>query len=295
MYCLKANAQFDPMVTQYMNNEMFINPAYTGTIKALVTTLSYRNQWVGLEGAPVTQTFTINTALGKKCGAGISAMNESIGITNQLRVYGSYAYRIRTSHRSQLSFGLQGGIISRRENRNELYLYDGNDQVFTNYIPNVVVPNAGFGMYFYTSRYYIGFSIPRMLKNSINYDASTVKTTANQKDWHYYLTTAYVFNLSDNFKLKPSVMIKHVSGAPVQGELSLQVIAMKTWWMGAAYRSGDAVSALAGIQVTPHLRIFYSYDYTLTEIRNYSSGSHEITISYDFGVMKNKIVSSRYF
>ena len=291
--CLKANAQFDPMFTQYMNNEMFINPAYTGTRKVLVTTLLYRNQWVGIEGSPKTQTFSLHSPTSKKCGVGISVMNESIGISRTLRLNGNYSYRIRTSEKGQLSFGLQGGIIQYHQNYNELVLVNPNDNLFNSNLSNAIAPNAGFGMFYYTNRFYLGFSIPRMIKNS--FKSSGFQNSASPKDWHYYLTSAIVLNVSDNFKLKPSVMIKEVYGAPIQGELAIHGLFDNVWWIGASYRTGDAISVITGFQLSNQLRIFYSYDYTLTALQNYSSGSHEIVISYDFAVRNNRIASPRIF
>ena len=292
MLCLNAKAQFDPMFTQYMNNEMFINPAYTGTRGSLSANLLYRDQWAGIPGSPKTQTFSIHSPLGRKCGLGVSIMNETIGITNQIRINGSYSFRIRTGDYSNLSFGVQGGMINHREDRNELILINENDHVFDP-IPQVTVPNSGFGMYYYTDRFYVGFSIPRLLKNHIT--PSGVENTASMKDWHMYLTAAAVYDVSDNFKLKPSAMVKQVYGAPVQGELSVQGLVSDFWWIGAAYRSGDALSAITGFQLSPQLRVFYSYDYATTNLGNYTSGSHEVTIGYDFSFKKNKIVSPRYF
>ena len=220
-------------------------------------------------------------------------MNETIGISKQLRLNGNYSFRIRTGDFSHLSFGLQGGLINHQEDRNALLLVNESDKVFAP-IPNVVVPNSGFGMYYYTDRFYLGLSIPRLIKNSIK-STGDIINSASLKDWHFYLTSAMVMDVSDNFKLKPSVMIKQVYGAPVQGELSVQGLVGDFWWIGGAYRSGDAISAITGFQLSPQLRVFYSYDYTTTKLLNYSSGSHEVTIGYDFSFKKNKIVSPRYF
>ena len=291
--CIKANAQFDPMFSQYMNNEMFINPAYAGTRKVMAATLLYRDQWGGITGAPKTQTFSIHSPAGKKNGLGLSAMNESIGITNLMRLNGNYSYRIRTGDFSQLSFGLMGSIIQYHENIDELILTDPIDRHFVKNTPNLFAPNAGFGMFYYTNKFYIGLSIPRLIKNSIKY--SKVENSVMPNNWHYYLTTAYIFDVSENFKLKTSVMMKHVNGAPVQGELALHGLLNNFLWLGTSYRTGDAISLITGFQLSPQLRVFYSYDYALTDLQQYSSGSHEITISYDFTYRKNRITSPRLF
>lgn len=291
--CLNANAQFDPMFTQYMNNEMFINPAYTGTRGVMATTLLYRDQWVGITGSPKTQTFSIHTPLGEKNGLGMSVMNESIGITHILRANGNYSYRIQTGYRSNLAFGLMGSIIQYRENMDELVLINPNDHIYLPNTPSLIAPNAGFGTFFYTRKFYVGFSIPRLIKNSIR-DAK-VFNSASPRDWHFYLTSAYVSEINENFKLKSSIMIKEVYGAPMQAELALHGLFGDIWWLGASYRTGDAISAITGFQLSRQLRVFYSYDYALTKLHSYSSGSHEITIGYDFTYRKRRIASPRLF
>lgn len=291
--CLKAEAQFDPMFSQYMNNEMFINPAYTGTRKVLSATLLYRDQWVGLTGAPKTQTFSVHAPVGKKNGLGLSMLNESIGITSLSRVNVNYSYRIKTGELSSLSFGLMGGIIQYRQDMNKLLLVNPVDHHFVENTPNLFAPNAGFGMFYYTNKFYVGLSIPRMIKNSIK--NSRVENSATPDNWHYYLTSAYVFDLDRNFKLKTSGMVKHVNGAPVQAELALHGLINNFLWLGASYRTGDAVTAITGLQISKQLRIFYSFDYSLTSLQQYSSGSHEIIISYDLANRKYRITSPRIF
>jgi type IX secretion system PorP/SprF family membrane protein len=291
--CIKANAQFDPMFTQYMNNEMFINPAYAGTRGVMAATLLYRDQWVGITGAPKTQTFSINTPLGDKNGIGISAMSESIGISRLFRANANYSYRIKTGDWSHLSFGLMGGVIQYHQNMDELVLINPDDHLFVPNTPNAIAPNAGFGTFFYTRKFYVGFSIPRLIKNS--FEGSKVLNSTNPKDWHYYLTSAYVADVSDQFKLKTSMMIKEVYGAPLQAEVALHGLIGNFWWIGVSYRSGDAVSAITGFQITPQLKFFYSYDYALTDLNKYSAGSHEITIGYDFTYRKTRITSPRLF
>ena len=137
--CLKADAQFDPAFTQYMNNEMFINPGYTGTRRVLAATLVYRNQWVGIKGSPKTQTFSMHTPTRKRCGIGASIMNESIGISRLTRFNVNYAYRIKTSAKAQLSFGLQGGLIQFHQNYNELNLINPIDNLFPIDLPNDLI------------------------------------------------------------------------------------------------------------------------------------------------------------
>ena len=155
--CLKSNAQFDPMFTQYMNNEMFINPAYTGTRQVTVATLLYRDQWAGIKGSPKTQTFSIHGPVSENNGIGFSIMHESIGIYNIIRANANYSYMIKTGKRSQIAFGLMGGLMQYNQNLDELVLINPNDNLYLTDNINVIAPNAGFGLFYYTDEFYLGF------------------------------------------------------------------------------------------------------------------------------------------
>jgi type IX secretion system PorP/SprF family membrane protein len=292
-----SQAQFEPQFTQYMFNEMFINPAYAGSREQISATMVYRNQWVGLEGAPKTQTASIHGPLmNKKLGLGLTIMNESIGVTKQLSVYGNYAYRIQAGSNGAFAMGIQAGFINHQENLSEVITNEENDNEFLFNTPRVVLPNAGYGMYYNTDRFYAGLSIPRMFKNKVAGDGSSEVTSNFEfKYWHYYLTTGYVFAVSENVKLKPSLMVKAVQGAPVNADITLKALFMDVFWLGFSYRTEDSFSALGVFQITPKLRMGYSYDYTLTELSNYSNGTHEINLGYDFSFNKKKVVTPRYF
>jgi type IX secretion system PorP/SprF family membrane protein len=276
---------------------MFINPAYAGSREQISATMVYRNQWVGLEGAPKTQTASIHGPLmNKKLGLGLTIMNESIGVTKQLAVYGNYAYRIQVGSNGAFAMGLQAGFINHQENLSEVITNEENDNEFLFNTPRVVLPNAGYGMYYNTDKLFVGLSIPRMFKNEVSGDGTAdVSNSFEFKYWHYYLTSGYVFPVSENIKMKPSVMIKAVQGAPLNADLTLQALFMDVFWLGISYRTEDSFSALGTFQVTPKLRIGYSYDYTTTELSNYSNGTHEINLGYDFSFTKKKIVTPRYF
>ena len=292
----ESDAQIDPMFTQYMFNEMYINPAYAGSRESISATLLYRNQWVGVDGAPKTQTFSVHAPIKmKKIGVGIVARNESIGVTKQTNVFLDYAYRLKLAS-GQFSLGLTSGLIAHQEKLTNIITVDPDDPEFLDDTPQLLMPNAGFGMYYYTDKFYAGFSIPRMIENQIDLSASKqVTNRANMESWHYYLTTGYVFKLSESIKFKPTTMIKAAAGAPVEVDLSANILFNDIFWLGAAYRTQDAISAIAVFQVNDQMRIGYSYDYTLTDIRDYSSGSHEITLGYDFTFKKSRVISPRYF
>jgi len=291
-----AIAQYEPQFTQYTNNEMFINPGYAGTRGYPSAALLYRDQWVGIEGAPQTATFSFHGPLFyKKMGLGLCIMNDRIGVTNQTSAFANYAYHVPTSENGTLSFGLQGGIVNVKERLQDVITIDPNDPEFANEI-NKTMPNFGFGTYYHTRIFYIGFSIPRFLENKIDpYALKIVSNKVRTQNWHYYLYSAYVMPAGPNFKFKPSVIIKTTPGAPMEGDFSLNVLFKEMFWLGGSYRTGDAIALLTQFQLTKQLRFGYSYDYTLTKLSNYSNGSHEFTIGYDFTFNKSKIITPRFF
>jgi type IX secretion system PorP/SprF family membrane protein len=291
-----AFAQYEPQFTQYLNNEMFINPAYAGTRGFPSIGLLYRDQWVGIEGAPRTATFSINGPVyNDKMGLGLCVLNDRIGVTNQTSAFFNYAYHVPASEKGTLSFGLQGGIVNVRERLEDVVTIDPNDPEFANGI-NKTMPNFGFGMYYHTRMFYLGFSIPRFLENKIDpYAMKIVSNQVRMQNWHYYLFSSYVMPAGQNFKIKPSAMVKVTDGAPLEGDISLNVLFKEIFWVGASYRTGDAIALLTQFQLTKQLRFGYSYDYTLTKLSAYGNGSHEFTIGYDFTFNKSKIITPRFF
>jgi len=291
---MQVQAQFEPQFTQYMFNEMFINPAYAGSREHASLTALYRNQWVGIDGAPKTQTFSGHTALkNEKFGVGLSVMNEEIGVTHDLSFFGNYAYRIPMKN-GILSMGIQAGLINHQEKLLDVKTQDQGDNSFMG-TPKLTVPNSGFGTYYYSKNFYVGLSIPRLLQNKVDANTGKGKNTVEMQYWHYYLMGGYVFPINDMIKLKPTFMVKSVSGAPIEADLGVHALFNETIWLGGSYRTGDSWSAIMSVQLNKQLRIGYSFDNTITDLKQYNSGSHEITLGYDFSFVKNKIVTPRYF
>lgn len=292
---VQSVAQFDPQFTQYMFNELYINPAYAGSRDNLSGTGLIREQWVGLNGAPSTQSLTVHAPFAhRKIGAGLSVMNESIGVSKRLGVNLVGSYRIPMD-KNTLSFGLQLGIVSLSENLMSLDLTTDNQfQINTG---NRTAPNFGFGMYYQTPTWYAGLSIPRMLKNRLDVTNSetAVENSLSASDFHYFITAGSVHAIAPSVKLRPAVLLKTVSGAPMVLDLSCNALFNDFIWAGLAYRTGDAASLLLGAQITKQLRLGYAYDYTLSELQDFNSGSHELMLGFDFGFDKDKIVTPRYF
>ncbi|NVO01218.1 MAG: type IX secretion system membrane protein PorP/SprF [Bacteroidetes bacterium] len=295
--CSQVKAQYDAMFTNYMWNEMYINPGYTGSRDAISVVGLYRDQWVGIDGAPSTQVLTIHSPFHeKKAGIGFSAMRETIGITKQTYFMGSYAYRVKLGA-GKLSMGLSLGVLSKKDYLGEVKTDQPGDVQFNSNSPLLSMPNGSFGLYYYTDKYYIGLSVPRLINNQIVPDVGTfkAKNTFDPKNIHYFLTAGYVFNVSKEIKLKPTILAKTVYAAPIEIDVSLNAFIREFLWAGLAFRSGDAASLLVGVQINPKLRIGYSYDYTITKLQKINSGSHEICVGYDFNFGKSKIVSPRVF
>lgn len=290
-----SHAQYGPAFTQYIFNEAFINPAYTGSLDALAINGSYRNQWVGVEGAPVTETFVAHApAFRKKMGIGMTVYNEHIGVLKTTAGYLNLSYRI-IMRKSTLSFGLLGGVQSVREDFTKVNTIEKKDEQFYSNTPRVISPNFGFGIYYYTPKLYAGISIPRLMQTVYGDDSIKVINRVNPEHFTYYAAVGYVFDANENVIWKPYLMTKVIQGAPVQADLALTVLLKKILWLGASYRTDHTLSGIVGFQFSPQFKLTYSYDYTLSALRKYTSGSHEIQLSYIFSFNKEKIVTPRLF
>ena len=294
-----ASAQYDAMFTQYMFNEMYINPAYTGSKDAMAVNLTHRQQWVNFPGRPITTSFTLHGPLANdKMGLGVSVLNEQIGKLNRNLVYLNYAYRIKVGEKAKLSFGIMGGIHNQVNKLSELKATDAGDIQVSQNTPSILSPNFGAGIYYYTNKFYAGISVPRMIDDSYMFDpaGSIIKSNKfNASKFHYYFTAGYVIDINEDLKMKPQAMIKMVQNAPLQYDLNVNFLIKSKIWAGVSYRSGSDISALLGLQVTPQFLVNYSYDYALTKIQKYSQGSHEITLGYIFSYKQRKVVTPRYF
>lgn len=298
-------AQYDYMFTQYMFNEMFINPAYAGTKDAMNATLLHRQQWVNFPGRPVTTSFALHGPLmGETMGAGLSVMNERIGSLSRNLFYGSYAYRLKLNEDNRLSMGLSAGADNQTNNLSNLKLSpDGttpvNDPQFAGN-PSAIAANFGLGVFYtYKKNAFGGFSIPRLLDNEVKLNSlgtSTVKVTRLKLSrMTFYVTGGYLFDLSENYKLKTMGMIKMVKNAPAQIDLTANLLINNFLWAGLSYRSKSSMSAIVGWQANKQLLISYSYDYGVNKLQTYSLGSHEIVLNYLFSFTGKKIITPRYF
>lgn len=291
-FTVVCSAQQDSQYTQYMYNTITINPAYAGSRGALSVFGLYRTQWVGLDGAPETSTFSVNTPLNNSdLGLGVSLVNDKIGPTNENTLSADLSYTVPTSETFKLSFGIKGTANLFNLDVNKLSFEDQGDPQFQD-LKNKISPNIGAGVYWHSDKAYVGVSIPNFIETNrySNNDNAIFKDKIN-----YYFMAGYVFDIDYYVKFKPAVLTKMVQGAPLQVDLSGNFMFNDKFVVGLAYRWSASVSALAGFQVSDGLYIGYGYDHETTNLRKYNSGSHEIFLRFEFFNNYNRITSPRFF
>lgn len=295
---ISGYSQQDAQFTQYMYNTITINPAYAGTREVLSMFGLHRNQWVGLDGAPVTNTFSLNTPINNSnIGLGLSVINDRIGPSDENSISVDVSYSIPTSEEFKLSFGIKATANLLNVDFNKLNIYDPGDILAQYNIDNKFSPNIGAGLYFHSEKTYIGLSVPNFLETK-HFDKGqstfTSSSIASEK-MHFYLIGGHVFDLSYNVKFKPAFLTKLVQGAPLQVDVSANFMFVEKLVVGLAYRWSAAMSAMVGFQVTDGMYIGYGYDLETTKLANYNSGSHEIFLRYEIFKNKEKIITPRFF
>ncbi len=290
-----AKAQQQPMYSQYMFNMLNINPAYAGSRGVVTATALYRDQWVGIDGAPKTVSLGFDMPFKeKKIGIGFQAYDDRLGIERTTGFNASYAFRIQLSESGTLSLGLQAGILNYRANYTEVRTFQSNDPAFSQNI-NGILPAAAAGVYYNSDKFYIGLSTPALLKTKISYDGVAQVDGVTGRDLHLYLTSGFVMNINQDLVLKPSVLIKAVSGAPVEYDMNANLWIQNTISFGFSYRTGDAYVGMAELQLSRQLRLGYAYDKTFNNLGNLNSGTHELMLRMEFGSSNGKVASPRYF
>lgn len=290
--------QQDSQFTNYMYNTVNINPAYAGSRGALSIFGLHRNQWVGLDGAPVTNTFSINTPINNSnFGLGISIVNDRIGPSDENSISADVSYTIAVSENYKLSFGVKGTANLLNVDFTKLNIYNPGDVLAQYNVANKFSPNVGAGIYFHSDKTYFGLSVPNFLETK-HFDKDQLGFSANSvasERMHYYFIAGHVFDLSGSVKLKPALLTKVVQGAPLQIDLSANFLFNDRFTLGAAYRWDAAASLLAGFQVSDSWFIGYGYDLEVTKLANYNSGSHEFFLRYELFKNYNRVVSPRFF
>tara|TARA_R110002096_G_scaffold84978_1_gene195839 strand:- start:130 stop:1131 length:1002 start_codon:yes stop_codon:yes gene_type:complete len=291
-FVTESSGQQDPQYTQYMFNTMSINPGYAGSKGDLSITALGRSQWVGLSGSPETQTLSFHSPLGYSgVGIGMNIVNDKLGPSQEVYFDANVSYTIKTSEEGNLAFGLRFGGKALSLDWSKGRYQNPADVVFNQDINNKFLPTLGAGLYYYTEKWYLGFSVPNFLRTNY-YDDKIESLAANRL--HYFLIAGYVFNLSEDLKFKPAVLSKVVVGAPLSLDVSANFLFNEKFNLGIAYRWDDSISSIVGLQITDKLNIGYAYDLTTSNYRNYNSGTHEVVLTFD--VLKSpKLKSPRFF
>ncbi len=287
-------AQQDAQYTQYMYNTVSVNPAYAGSRGHISAALLYRAQWVGLDGAPETQTLNVHSPIGYQgVGLGASIIRDRIGPTAEDNFDVDFSYTIYTSNEGRLSFGLKASLNLLDIRFSELNQFT-TDPILEEDVDNRFSPNFGAGIYYHTQKFYAGLSVPRFLQTS-HFDGESLSTAREQMN--FYFITGYVWDLNPNLKFKPTLLTKVVQGAPLQVDLSANFMLSEKFILGAAYRWDAAVSGMLGFNISNKVLIGMAYDRETTELGSavFNNGSFEVIFRYDFISTKGNLKSPRFF
>jgi type IX secretion system PorP/SprF family membrane protein len=277
-------SQHSNQYSQYMFNGLAVNPAYAGSNKVLNATLLHRQQWVGFEGAPSITSFSVHTPLtNKKLNVGVNFVSDKYGITNKNIFSGIFAYKINFK-KSSLSFGIQGGFESVRNNWDLIETTSSGDAVFEGQKDRYTTPLAGVGAYYLANKWFIGVSSPSLIQFGSN--TRNIYKPA-------ILNTGFIYKYSESLVFKPSVLIKYISNSPLEVDVNLNSY-YKNIGIGFSYRTNDAVVVLLYYSINEQFSVGYSYDHTTSKLKAYNNGSHEVMLKYEFGYKVNA-TSPRYF
>jgi len=321
---MQSFAQQEPMFTKYMFNSLATNPAYAGSLDYMSVRVLHRSQWLGIEGGPMTQTLTLHSPFKKKVGLGLTVANDEIGSTGTSLINGIYAYKIPFGE-GNLAIGLQGGVMNWRSDWTDLKYKDAVelDNVYADMGDSRWIPNVGAGIYYSTRKLYVGFSVPRMLGFDLRDPSGSVTDEWAKIYRHYYFTAGGVIPLKGRqLMFKPSIMVKTIGllgdfstsitnpekvGAPAAFDIDLSLLFYETFWIGASFRSAfaakqfggassfDSADIWASYNMANGFRLGLSYDYTLSKLNDFSKGTFEVMLGYDFTYTIKKVNTPRYF
>ncbi|WP_338410657.1 type IX secretion system membrane protein PorP/SprF [uncultured Flavobacterium sp.] len=288
------SAQQDPHYTQYMYNMNVINPAYAGSKDNLSIGLLYRKQWINIEGAPTTISMSGHSPAGKNVGIGLSVISDQIGPVSEKNAYADFSYTLNLGGEHRLAFGLKAGATFHSVDLfSQIYntLPDPNDGAFAQDASNAYL-NMGTGLFYYTNKYYLAFSIPNMLKGT-HLDFNGVQYGNDVS--HYFLTGGYVFDINQNVKFKPFFMLKSSLNVAPSLDLSTNFLFNEKFEVGASYRLQDSFGAMVNYAISPNVRLGYAYDHIVSDLNITTPSSHEVILLFDLNFPRKVSRSSRYF
>lgn len=272
-----AGAQQLPLQSQYLWNDFIINPAIAGTKDCAVVMASYRRQWTGLKDAPNTVTGSGHGAVTGKIGLGAAFISDHTGPSSNTSLQLAYSYKINLNEKNKLSFGLAPMIMQYQMDKGALTTDVPNDAAIERLSNKVLTADLNLGLYFYGEKYFAGASVPQVFESKIR-SGDTYASQALVR--HYYVNGGYKFKLNEQFVLEPSFLYKHAETLPMELDVNVKAMYKELAWLGISYRTDMSVAGMLGI--TSHDFSFgYCYDYTLSDLRKYSSGSHELFLIFN--------------
>lgn len=299
LFALDAQAQQDPHYTQYMYNMNVMNPAYAGSKETLSIGLLYRQQWVNVDGAPKTATFSIHSPVGKKVGLGLSVISDKIGPVEENNIYGDFSYTLNLGGEHRLAMGIKTGLTFQKvglfSDIGNGYVPHPGDVAFQQNSSNSYF-NIGTGLFYYTQKYYLAASVPNMLEATyLDVHENGQQYEFGSEKQHFFVTGGYVFDLSDSTKFKPSFMVKSAFGAPVSLDLSANALFFDKFEIGATYRLDDSFGAMVNYAISPSIRVGYAYDHITSDLNVTTPSSHEFMLLFDLNLSKKVSISPRFF
>lgn len=295
------SAQQEPMSAQYIMNKLFVNPAYAGYKEAPQFALMHRSQWIGFEGAPMTQVLSFDMPLKRNEFAfGSTLMHDRIGPSTRMSVTLDFAYRFKLSNRGTLSFGLKGVADIYQSNITGLELasdyYNQVDDAFLMNTEGLFLPNAGFGAYYYDRTSYFGVSIPRLLPNRLDKKGTIAFDLLNgRQEATIHIMAGKVWKINRQVKLQPNVIIRSAMNSPMSIALYGNVILLDQFTVGTFYSVSEAAGLLFQWQIDRRIRVGYSVDVPANRLIRTNFGSHELSVVYQMKSKRKRIVYPRYF
>jgi len=289
---LGLSAQLDPLYNQYFFNQAMINPAYTGVNDIFNATAISRTQWLGIDGAPTTNTLNVtSSAFKNKVGLGANLIYDTYGINNNTEFNLAYSYKISTPLGHVFSMGLQAGIVNYNYNYDRLTLQYVDDVALTNPQQNVTKENFGVGFWYMSKDYYIGLSVPRMFDIKVN--DGGIESTRYRR--HYYLSAGYVFDQLFSIKFKPSMMLMYIDKDNYALDLNASVLLNEIIWLGASLRNFGTAGLNTQMKVGENLKLGYAFELPLTNTALIGFGTHSLMVSLDFALFGRQGLGRRFF
>lgn len=293
VFSVAAYAQQQTLFTNILINQYLYNPAYAGAFKGKEFNIGYRQQWAGFDGAPKTFILSGYSTFKKKPYMAVGGLitNDRSGLLQRTSIHGSYSYHLKINKNINLGFGLALGYVQYNVKIYDAKPYDLDDAFMKNNILNANAFDANAGLYLYSKKFFFGFSSQQIANGKIYWSNTIGRLTP-----HAYVYSGYNFVIDKKKKewvIQPSALVRFNNPVPYQLEFNLKTIYKEQYWIGGSFRLNSTASFLMGVNINNQFGVAYSYDYTLSNLQKYSTGSHEFMLSYKIAAKKRKTASDK--